>query len=179
MLRQGTKRGLITLFMLFHMIAFALWSAPLDFFPINSVRQFIGPYMRWSGLFQAWDMFAPDPSRLNGYLYATITFKNGQQRRWVQPRLYQMGYLERYQKERYRKFMEEHLWLDAQSELWPDAARHLARMFDSDPSNPPAVVRLTRHWSFISVPGPNGEYRSTPELEYTYFSYDVMPEDLE
>jgi hypothetical protein len=176
---RSKVHGLVTAFVLFHVVAFALWTAPVDLPVVHAFKRIIRPYLLFTGLFQAWDMFAPDPTRMNGYLEATILLRNGEHRVWTEPRLFEMSYLERYQKERYRKFMEEHLWLDAQSDLWPDAARRLARMFNQDAHNAPVNVQLTRHWSMILPPGPHGEFRSEEPSEYTYYSYDVLPEDLQ
>ena len=179
MKRPVWKRRIISVFVAFHTVAFAIWTAPIELPGSAEIKRIIKPYLLFTGLFQAWDMFAPDPTRLNGHLEATIIFKNGDRQLWSEPRLPQLGYFERYQKERYRKFMEEHLWLDAQSDLWPDAARHLARMFHHDAQNPPVVVELTRHWTMILPPGEHGEFRSEDPSEYTYFSYEVEPGDLQ
>ena len=169
---------MISAFILFHILAFVGWSVPVNSPLVNAFRQAIRPYMLWSGLFQAWDMFAPDPSRLNGYVEAEIDFRDGETRFWKAPRMDELGFIERYYRERYRKFVNEHLRIDGDAALWPDAARHLARLYHSNPANPPVTVRLIRYWSVILPPGPNAEYSAMPWERYTYFTYAVTPEDL-
>lgn len=175
---RAISRALISVFIIFHAVVFAAWTAPLNFPLIDKFRALVRPYMIYTGLFQAWNMFAPDPLRLNSYLEAEVRFANGEIKLWQEPRMDQLGLIGKYYKERYRKYMNEHLRLDEQADLWPDAARHIARMYDTDKSNPPMSVRLVRHWSEMLPPGPHGEYRSAPWTEYTYFKYNVSPEDL-
>jgi hypothetical protein len=173
------RKAAITLFILFHLVAFAAWTVPLQFPLLDAFKASIRPYMLWTGLFQAWNMFSPDPMRLNGYVEAEVTMADGQKRRWKAPRMEELGPVDKYFRERYRKFVNEHLRMDAESLLWPDAAKHIARMYDSDKSNPPVNVMLVRYWSEVLPPGPHGEYRATPWTHYNYFSYNVVPQDLE
>lgn len=172
-------RGAVTLFLLFHIVAFTLWVVPLNFPLIDNFRTSIRPYMLWTGLFQAWNMFSPDPMRLNGYIEAEVRLANGEIRVWHEPRMEQLGIWDKYFKERYRKYMNEHLRMDNEAQLWPDAARRIARLYDTDKANPPMSVRLIRYWSEIQPPGPHGQYQTSDLRHYVYFKYDVAPEDLE
>ena len=171
-------RTLVTLFCLFHMATFFLWTAPLNSPLIDNFRATVRPYLLWTGLFQAWNMFAPDPLRLDSYLEAEVRLANGEIRIWREPRMEQLGLVDKYFKERYRKYMNEHLRMDDQSALWPDAARYIARLYDTDKANPPMSVRLTRYWNEILPPGAHGELRLSPWTNYTYYRYNVAPEDL-
>jgi len=134
--------------------------------------------MLWSGLFQAWDMFAPDPLKLNSYIDAEVWFREGSARVWSFPKMHEIGYVDRYFKERYRKFSTEYLRMDSHSALWPDAARYIARL-NRNSANPPTGVRLIRSWSEMKAPGPGGRYQPSPWQHYTYFTYVVQPGDLE
>ena len=60
--RAGLGRVVINAFILFHLLAIACVAMPASSFPLEICRELIGPYMLWSGLFQQWDMFAPDPT---------------------------------------------------------------------------------------------------------------------
>ena len=87
----------------------------------------------------------------------------------------QLSLTERYYRERYRKFAEN-LQDDRNSALWPDVARHLARLY-ANPANPPAIVMLIRYWSDITL-GENGaQHRAAPRA-HIFFEYTVQPEDL-
>jgi len=123
-------------------------------------------------------MFAPDPTTLNTYIEAEVTFRDGSMRVWSFPRMNELSYVDRYFKERYRKYSTEYLRVDSHSALWPDAARYIARA-NRNPSNPPVSVRLIRSWSEIQPPGPGGEYRYTAWKSYPYYTYQLKPGDLE
>ena len=67
-------------------------------------------------------------------------------RSWVYPRMADMGYIERYRSERFRKLIElGHP--DEHRVVWPSLARYAARRNNIDPRNPPVSVALVRHWS--------------------------------
>jgi hypothetical protein len=173
------KRLAISAFLLFHLIAIASWALPLNSLLNDQVRSVVRPYMLWSGLFQAWGMFAPDPMNQNIYVDAEVTFRDGSTRLLPFPRMQELGYVDRYFKERYRKFVTEYLRLDSHSALWPDAARFVARA-NRNPSNPPVSVRLIRSWTDIPAPsGRDWEYRPYPPKSFTFFTYQPTPGDLE
>src|ERR1700739_325298 len=62
---QKLKRIAINAFFLFHILAISCWALPLNNPLISSFRQLVRPYFIWSGLFQSWDMFSPDPKRVS------------------------------------------------------------------------------------------------------------------
>jgi hypothetical protein len=118
-------------------------------------------------------MFAPSPKTINSYVEAAVIHKDGRTQLWRFPRMEQLGLTQRYYKERYRKFAEN---LNANVALWPDAARHIARL-NNDGSNPPAIMVLIRHWSDI-VPRSDGSYHQEPWHAQIFYEYNVKPEDL-
>jgi hypothetical protein len=172
------KQIAISAFLLFHMLAIASWCLPFNSVLNEKARGFIRPYMLWSGLFQIWDMFAPDPARVNSYVEAEISFRDGSTRVWSVPRMNELGYVDRYFKERYRKFSTEYLRMDSHAALWPDAARYIARV-NRNPANQPTAVRLVRWWSEINPPGPHGEYQPSRWGHFAFFTYEPRPGDLE
>jgi hypothetical protein len=87
----------------------------------------------------------------------------------------QLSFTERYYKERYRKFAET-LQDDRNVGLWPDVARHLARLY-SNPANPPEIVMLISYWSDIT-PERNGARHGERPNARILFEYRVTPEDL-
>src|SRR5579863_6666960 len=66
------RRGAISVFILFHLIVITCVAVPLRFSALMSIRELVMPYMRWSGLFQTWDMFAPDPESVNSYIKGVV-----------------------------------------------------------------------------------------------------------
>ena len=173
--KKVLSRIVISAFLLFHLFAIVCWAVPLDTPLILAFRGFIRPYMLWSGLFQSWDTFAPTPRAVNAYVQGVVITNDGRLHTWKFPRMEQLSVTERYYKERYRKFVEN-LQEDRNSALWPDAARHLARMYNN-PANPPEIVMLVRYWSDIPKPVP-GPYRPDPERARIFFEYRVQPGDL-
>jgi len=167
----------VTIFVAFHLFAIITWAVPLDTPLIVQCREAIKGYMLWTGLFQKWDMFAPDPSKLNNYVTATVIYRDGRTAVWTFPRMETLGYVDKYFKERYRKYACDNLRLDNKSVLWPDAARYVARAVVT-PSEAPVEVDLVRHWSEVQPPGPHGEESSSPWSEFTFFRYSVQPGDL-
>ncbi len=173
---QRIERAVVSAFLLFHILAITCWAVPIDTPLLIALRNAVSPYMLWSGLFQRWNMFAPEPAKVDFYIEADITLHDGEKRTYVLPRMEKLGYAERYAKERYRKY-SEYLRQDNYSALWPDAAKHIARLY-ANPSNPPVFVILVRYWSQISPPSPGGGLQRTPWSRVPFYIYVVKPDDL-
>jgi hypothetical protein len=120
-------------------------------------------------------MFSPDPKRVNSYLEAIVIYKDGTSTLWSFPRMELLSANERYAKERYRKF-EENLQNDQYSGLWPDAARHIARL-NNEKTSPPKTIMLVVRWSEI-IPRTDDKYDRGQWNSNIFFTYDVQPEDL-
>jgi hypothetical protein len=136
------------------------------------------PYLRFTGLWQSWDMFAPDPQSFTTDAQAVVTHANGQQRTWRLPGPEQVGF-GKYRLDRWRKWRDA-VRSDAYWTIWADTARLAARL-NADPSIPPVRVELVRRWGHVPPPRP-GDFqpREFPEPinEVTYFLYDVRRRDL-
>lgn len=168
----------ITAFVAFNLFAVVAWCIPFDSPLIARCRDVARPYLIFTGLFQKWDMFAPDPSKLNNFVAAVVTYRNGESSLWTFPRMEHLGYVDKYFKERYRKYANDCLRLDTNAELWPDAARYIARL-NRRPLNPPAAIDLVRYWSIVPPPAANGEEPPTLWSQHTFFRWIVAPGDLE
>jgi hypothetical protein len=130
-------------------------------------------YLLSSGLWQYWDMFAPNPSKSDYYIDMVVRYRDGSESTFDYPRMETMGILAKYTHERYRKFMERG-HADDYAMIRPYISRHVARLMNVDPSNPPVVVRLRRHWRMLPGPDKPMPPRTTTE----FFEYNVLPEDL-
>jgi hypothetical protein len=119
-----------------------------------------------------WDMFAPDPVKANTYVKAVVITKNGHVHVWSFPRMDQLGFGQRYQKERYRKFVEDML-REQNALLLPDVVKHIARFYN-DPADPPLKVLLIKFQSDIT-PGSKNEREPRPSDFYDEY---IEPEDL-
>ncbi len=183
-------RWLLSCFIIGHLTLITIASLPRNNHPSKIARlamdareklyAFAWPVLQWSGLWQEWSMFAPNPPTSNFGIGAEITFQDGTRQYWNIPSMQEFGYLQRYQKERWRKW-GEYVRLDSYSGIWPDTARWIARQFPSR-SNPPVYVVLTRYWTPIAKPRAKDYFPLVPlnkyTNQYTYFRYLVKPQDL-
>jgi hypothetical protein len=169
------KYAAINAFIIFHLVAIACWAIPIHIRVTSAVKEFVRPYFVWSGLFQTWDMFSPQPKSGNVYLEAVILYRDGTSELWTFPRMEQLNFRERYFKERYRKY-EEILNSDDYFALRPDAARYLARM-KSTPANPVQSVILVARSSEI-IPRNDESYDRGPWNVRVLYTLDVRREDL-
>jgi hypothetical protein len=172
-----TARYVIGAFLAFNLFAIVSWCVPIDSPLISACRNVVRPYLVWSGLFQKWDMFAPDPSKLNCYVGAQIVRRDGQSELWMFPRMENLGVVDKYFKERYRRFANDSIRRDLNAPAWPDTARYIARLNNSE-ANPPVAVNLVRYWSEVPPPTPTGAYAPGPWQQYVFFRYQVAEGDL-
>jgi hypothetical protein len=170
---KGWVRGAISVFILFHLIAITCWALPVNWPLVVGVRQIARPYMLWAGLFQTWDTFAPNPVSTNTYIKAVVITEH-HVHVWTFPQMDQLSFGQRYQKERYRKFVET-MQLEPNAAVLPDVVRHIARLYN-DPSDPPQKVMLIKFQSDIT-PGSDDLPEPRPRPSDLYDEY-LGPGDL-
>lgn len=156
----------VKLFILFHVVAIVSWVMPE---PGKAVQNGVAKgtfseqlmkfnqdwvkksptqlYLLSTGLWQSWDMFAPNPANTDMYPDADVTLKSGKVLHYDYPRMYLLNRLEKYQKERYRKFFEN---ANTNVPLYPAFAKRVAYLVATDPNDPPVKVVLKRH--FVQIP---------------------------
>jgi hypothetical protein len=171
---QAFLRGAISTFILFHLIAITCWVVPTNFWLAAGVRELVRPYMLWTGLFQSWDTFAPDPLAVNSFVKAVVVTRDRRIHVWAFPRMEELSFSERYRKERYRKFAEVILQ-EKNAAIWPDIAKHIARLFNSQ-TDPPEKVLLVQYQTDIA-PGADETHEPTPKPN-DFYEDDIQPEDL-
>lgn len=108
-------------------------------------------YLLFTGFWQYWDMFSPNPASIDFYGTALVCYKDGTAKNYQFPRMYTMGIPKKYVSERYRKFYER-AHTEDDSWIWPIFAQRVALINDYDPNNPPVKIVLTRHWYQIAPP---------------------------
>ena len=172
--RESVRRAAINVFILFHLVAIICVALPWNLPITSSVKELVRPYMRWTGLYQTWDMFGPDPEMVNSYVKSVIITQDRHVQVWSFPRMEELGFGERYEKERYRKFLEV-LPQTQYAPLWPDVARHLARSLNNQ-ADPPDKVMLIQFQSEIR-PGSDDSHQPTPRPNVFYDDY-LQPGDL-
>jgi hypothetical protein len=173
---KNWKYVAINVFLIFHIFAISCWCLPMANPFVQVCRSAVRPYFQWTGLFQSWDMFSPQPETTNSYLEAIVIYKDGSTQIWSFPRMELLSLTNRYSKERYRKFVEV-LLDDKNSALWPDVARYVARLPSIRAGDPQKVLLLAK-WSTI-IYHEDGSFTRTPLDENVFYRYDVKPEDLQ
>lgn len=167
-------QGAISVFILFHLIAIICWTVPTDSPFVVEVRDLAGPYMQWISLTQSWDTFAPDPKAVNAYIKAVVITRKHHIKVWTFPRMEQLSIIERYRKERYRKFAEN-LVGEKNAILWPDISRYVARLYRNS-ADPPDKVMLIQFLAEIRPWADNYDGR-TPRPIVLHEDF-LEPEDL-
>ncbi|MGC2398914.1 MAG: hypothetical protein WA510_03995 [Acidobacteriaceae bacterium] len=168
---DALRRGAISAFILFHLVAIACVAIPAK--TLAGAKDLFMPYMRWSGLFQSWDMFAPEPQSVDSYLKAVVITRDHHIKVWSFPRMEELSLFQKFRKERYRKFAEV-LPQPQFAPLWPDVASHVARFFNS-PADPPEKILLIQFQTKIGADSREPEPTARPNVFYDDY---LQPGDL-
>ncbi len=150
--KRWWKRRAVNLFIIWQAFALFVWLMPGDSAVVQGLVGVVRPYLVVTAFAQSWSMFSPSPDHLDVYLEAKITYANGKTKSWEFPRMTHLGYVKRYEEERWRK-MTENVTHGSNQNLWPMMARYAARVNNPDPNNPPVRVELIQHSRLIPPPG--------------------------
>jgi hypothetical protein len=131
---------------------------------------------KFAGLWQGWALFAPEIRHSNSHCIALLTFADGSSTQWPLPRFDQMNLLEKYQKDKFRKWSGDNAPWDRYSEFWPGLARYIGRLHFQD-GNRPVSCTLLMYSSDIPEPGTPGNrlpmpHRSKASLVF-YYRYNA------
>lgn len=146
--RRAWKRRLLNGFIVWQIFAVAVWLLPAQWPVVHAALPADGSgpvraYMTTTGFMQGWGMYAPNPDTRDLGISVRITYKDGSRRVWTMPRVKDMGYAERYQEERRRK------WVEVASNnalLWYPMARYAVHQYAIDPHNPPRSALVIEHF---------------------------------
>src|SRR5262245_28903156 len=75
--------AIVNVFIVSYIVAVFFWSLPFDGGLKSSVNRRTAPYVLFTGLWQSWDMFSPDPKNIQVKMDATVTMRDGTSRKWV------------------------------------------------------------------------------------------------
>lgn len=122
----------------------------------------VRPYMISTGLWQFWDMFAPNPNSLEVWLDAEVHFQDGSRQTVLYPKVSSMSHWDRFVKERHFKYVER---VNPDVFAWkrPALAQWLALKAANDPKNPPVLVDLRRHFRVLRPYGQQSDPVSRTE----------------
>jgi hypothetical protein len=131
-------------------------------------------YMNTAGVWQYWDMFAPNPSNTDLWGDAMVEYEDGTAVRYPYYRINAMPIPVKYYRERFRKFFER-AGMPGFQYLYDAFGQRVALEMDTKPGNPPVRVRLRRHLQRIP---PLGEGPPLPYVTEQYHVYEVDQEAL-
>jgi hypothetical protein len=161
------KKGLLSCFVFYHLGAVLTWIVPSSELK-TTFYQWAQPYMVGLGLWQAWNMFSPDPSNLNMHVHAAIGYADGTTHEYYLPRMDKLDYVSKYQAERFRKYVEN-VHEDANALYWPNLAQWIALQDQQITHKSPVSIQLIRTW--WNVPPPGGDTTVTPLPDWHTFTF--------
>lgn len=159
---------------LIYVIGAFSWTMP-ESFPLKPViRRVVKKPFIFLGLWQGWEMFAPNPISQDVYVSVLGTLDNGKLIEWDVTRMDKMGLATRYQMERWRKFCNDNLRVDENRVLWPEAARWFAKALGEDQGRKVVKLEMIRHWRPAAIPDQEGNIPPRPEWESYIFHTETF-----
>ena len=152
------------------------WAMTPELFPPKRLIDAVsaGPFLALS-LWQTWDMFSPDPRSEDICVEVVFTARDGTRERRMLTDMVAMGYAERWQKDRWRKYFNDHLRLDDQRLLWQPCAEYAVRRLREE-GHDPVAVELVRWWRPCERtvhPRLRASVRRTPWSQYVFHRWQV------
>jgi hypothetical protein len=163
------RKIIISLFVVWQVFAVTVWLMPEGQGPRLYLGPIVNSYMLFTGAWQQWTMFSPSPEKKDASIEARVDYADGTHGYWNFYRMTSMGYVERYQRERFRK-MGENAEPPSARRMWPYLARYAAIVCDRHkPGTYPMTVHLLRRLRYITPPpGSILPYQSYPFYTETF-----------
>ena len=159
-----------------YIFAVLSWTMPPDKFPGKSTVDsvFRAPLL-YFGLWQGWDMFAPNPRAED--IWVDVVFKNrdGSSHTWELTHMIQMDFFDRWQRERWRKYFNDHLRLDSERRLWQPFMEYAVRYLREEGQDP-THIEITRWWRGTVKPvrpDARADVNQAPWNRFTFYKWDV------
>lgn len=168
-----------TILVVGYTLAAFTWTMPAVLFPPKAVIDGVarGPFLLL-GLWQAWDMFSPDPRTDDVCVEMRYTDSDGSVDRRMLTDMVAMSYVERWQKDRWRKYFNDHLRLDDEHQLWQPFAEYAVRRLRIE-GHDPVSIELVRWWRPCDPavrPELRADVRRTPWNSYVFHRWGVPRE---
>ena len=170
------RRGLTSAFIGWNLLALFAAGFPGEGRWFHRLHALAEPYNRFFGLWQRWDMFSPEPMKVNLWLDAELTYPDGTVLRVHEPQPETLSAWQRVVHWRYRKWIHR-VRLDTMTASWPDTARYFAIQHRRDGHGVPRHVALIRRFSTLPEEGDAfvriGEEARLPEEDARFFEADI------
>jgi hypothetical protein len=172
------RRWRVYIVVIYSLAAFS-FAMPSEDFPLKPIiAGLTSRVLVTLNLWQYWDMFAPTPRADDFKVEVVYLTGDGGRHSVFLTDMRSMGYFERWQKERWRKYFNDNLRTDAQRYLWEPFAVFFARELASGGITP-VQIELIRHWRSADKPfGPHlkASIKSSPWNKYTFYVWRAEPQ---
>lgn len=135
----------------------------------------ISTFYATTGLWQYWDMFAPNPLSQDWWFDAEVTLQDGSKKIVTYPRMANLPIPRKYLHERFVKYGER-VQTQNFEYLLPAWCTWLAREAFTDPNNPPVTVQVRKHYRWI--PDPDKDRTPRPFMQEVLYEHLINPQEL-
>lgn len=132
--------------------------------------------IRSAGLWQKWNMFSPNPTREDVTMFAKVILTNGEIKMWTPIRMSELSLVDKYLRERWRKWGMDNIRADSHATLWPSLGRYIESSFKNHfPESEIAKIEVYRQW--YVVPDLNVRFitreqtQFEPRKEYLFYTH--------
>lgn len=171
---QRIRKPVLSSFIVFTVTGIALVLSP-TFAGRDVLLAYFSRYLFATGLWQGKGVFVPRPHVYNLKFSAEITYADGSKKIWECPQMQKLSLLERFQKERYRKWSRQNMDTNTPMRWWPDTAIYIARINPKENTRP-VEVKLIRTRDETPPPGSNEKGAVTVD---PFFLKQISPEELQ
>ncbi|MBM3463066.1 MAG: hypothetical protein FJX76_13265 [Armatimonadetes bacterium] len=158
---ERNRKRIISLFITINLVTTVLWlvqgAVPYP------VRRLTGYYVFFTGLWQRWPPFAPNPPTTSTALRGQFQYKDGSRSAWDFPQVRGMNVFEALVETRTRDWQ---LNVTSDSQLWTDTGLWLVT-WHADKSKPVYRVSIVRRSMSIPPPGPTDFQPRIPLQAFT------------
>lgn len=178
--REHWLKMLISAFIILHVSLTIAFLSPESIALRQAITDATGFFWKFSGMYQGWQLFAPAIRNFNSHSIVLLSFEDGSTTEWPLARTDQMGYWEKYQRDKFRKWNGDNIQSDRHKEDWPDFAKYVGRLHYDGTGPKPVSFMLMRFSSTIPKPESGHKRlemppRTTPQM---LFFYTYRPEDF-
>jgi hypothetical protein len=129
-------------------------------------------------LTQSWRMFAPNPGTNDFYISLKYTKKDGTKGEWLLSKMDEYSYLERYEKDRWRKYFNDYIVSDKYVYYWGSILKWGVKKLEKK-GEKIEKIELWRHWrpaNKIVSPQSRPTIRKEPFKSFKIASYEPETE---
>jgi hypothetical protein len=152
------------------------WSMPADKFPRkDSIVKYTEKPLFFFGLWQDWNMFAPNPRNEDIWMDLHFLNRDGTLHTWALTDMVKMPFIERWRQERWRKYFNDHLRLDDEKRLWQPFADYSLTVLRQRGYDP-VTIDFVRHWRPTQIPvrpDLRADVRKDPWKQHLFFHWQI------